>query len=305
MALQIVTGYTGTPHITSAQDRDINQGTFGAGSYILDIGTGLEAVIYSNNTIRIRAGAVCHQGCVGIIATGTRHDVMIANGTQGMKRKDLIVCRYTKNPDTSVESMTLVCIQGTAIASDPAVPAHNEGSIQEGDSPVDMPLYVVNIDGTNITSVDRVADIVRTQKETDDLIGSGTLLTSAQNIIGAVNETYKRTRSNYGKGTHTITERIYGVYGFMGTGGTMYLHIPINVASDVSSVSFTNLVASIRNTSGSYVYTTSANMASLISSAAIPGKQPVIRVVLSSSDFVGTNNTPVAGEITAATMVLA
>ena len=53
--------------------------------------------------------------------------------------------------------MSFVVIQGTPAASNPATPAYNEGLIADGDSPVDFPLYVINLDGIAITSVDKIA----------------------------------------------------------------------------------------------------------------------------------------------------
>lgn len=33
--MEIITGYTGKPHVTSEQDRDVNIGVVGEGSYVL------------------------------------------------------------------------------------------------------------------------------------------------------------------------------------------------------------------------------------------------------------------------------
>ena len=157
--MDIITGYTGEAHITSAQDRAGNQGIVGEGSYILNVGNKLAADVISANEIRIRDGVLSHQGCFGIIESGTYDSLTIANGAQGMLRHDLIVCRYTKNAGTNVEGLALVVIQGTASATNPADPTYNSGDIQAGDSPVDFPLYRVNIDGITIDSVDQVASI--------------------------------------------------------------------------------------------------------------------------------------------------
>ena len=165
--MNIITGYTGTPHITSAQDRDGNQGCYGTGSYILDVGEKMAATIESANEIRIKDGALSHQGCLGNIDNGLYEAVAISNGTQGMKRSDLIVCRYEKASGTNVESLSLVVIEGTPASSSPSDPSYNTGNIQEGDSPVDFPLYRVNINGVNVSSVTRLAPFVRTLSEID------------------------------------------------------------------------------------------------------------------------------------------
>ena len=301
--MDIVTGYLGHAHVTAAQDRTRNAGITGTGSYIFNLGEKLDAVIYSNSSVRIKDGAVCHQGCVGVIAPGTYDSVSIANGSQGMYRKDLIVCRYTLSALDDTEELELVCIQGTATSGTPTAPSYNTGQIADGDSPVDMPLYEVNLSGVNIESVTLVGQILPTTAEIESKVGSGALATSASNLIGATNETYKRTRAVYGKGTHTIS-RLYGVYGFIGTSGSLTLTIPLLVASDVTTSSITAIKASLRNTSGSYVYPTSDEMATLVQTVSIIDKQPLLRITLSSADFVGTNNTPVSGELISVTLVL-
>lgn len=168
--MEIITGYRGEPHITSAQDRATNQGCFGEGSYILDVGSKLEPEIISANEIRINDGVLSHQGCVANIAIGTYDSLTISNGSQGMKRADLIVARYTRDSETFVENVELVVIEGTPSSGTPSLPSYNEGNIQAGDSPVDMPLFRVNIDGVSVDSVDQIAENIRTQAETDTLV---------------------------------------------------------------------------------------------------------------------------------------
>lgn len=182
--MDIITGYRGTPHITSMQDRAKNQGVIGEGSYILDVGQQLAAEIVSANEIRVRDGVLSHQGCVANIAAGAYDSLEISNGTQGMLRTDLIVARYTKDAETNVEDISLVVIEGEAAASAPATPSYNEGDIQSGDSPVDMPLYKVNINGVTISSVDLIADTIWSLQS----IGDTALPTTAQTISGAIAE---------------------------------------------------------------------------------------------------------------------
>lgn len=170
--MNIITGYRGEPHITSAQDRAGNQGAYGTGSYVLNVGSKLAATIASANEIRIADGALCHQGCLANIDAGTYDSVAINNGTQGMNRIDRIVARYTKNAETNVESLNLVVIQGTAVSGTPSAPAYKTGNIQNGNSPVDMPLYQVRLTGVTVASVTREFDYVRTQKELDAAVSS-------------------------------------------------------------------------------------------------------------------------------------
>lgn len=154
--MDIITGYTGTPHITAENDRDINIGIFGSKSYVLQTGTMLTAEISNNNEIKVRDGVIMHQGCAASIKKNTYDSVTINNGSQGMKRIDLIVARYEKQPETNAELLTLKVLQGTPAETSPQVPAHTEGDIQAGDTVADMPLYEVEIDGLNITEIRKV-----------------------------------------------------------------------------------------------------------------------------------------------------
>lgn len=157
--MKIITGYTGKPHVTSEQDRDVNIGVAGEGSYVLQTGMQLAAEVSSNNEIKIRDGVLMHQGCTASIKKNTYDSLTITNGSQGMKRVDLIVARYEKNQDNGIESLDLKVIQGTPAESNPAAPQYTEGDIQAGDYVADMPMYQVIIDGLNITEVKKVFEV--------------------------------------------------------------------------------------------------------------------------------------------------
>ena len=87
-----------------------------------------------------------HQGCTASIKKNTYDSLTITNGSQGMKRVDLIVARYEKNQDNGIESLDLKVIQGTPAESNPAAPQYTEGDIQAGDYVADMPMYQVIIE---------------------------------------------------------------------------------------------------------------------------------------------------------------
>lgn len=185
--MEIITGYTGKPHVTSEQDRDVNIGVVGKGSYVLQTGMQLAAEVSSNNEIKIRDGVLMHQGCTASIKKNTYDSLIIINGSQGMKRIDLIVARYEKNQDNGIESIDLKVIQGTPAESTPTVPEYTEGDIQAGDYVADMPMYQVIIDGLNITEVKKVCevapDIGALKKEIAEL-NSNSIIESGHNDNG-------------------------------------------------------------------------------------------------------------------------
>ncbi len=163
--MEIITGYTGKPHVTAEQDRDVNEGIFDTGSFVLKTGSQLATELVSNNEIKVRDGVLVIQGCTAVIKKNTYDPVTIANGSQGMKRIDLIVARYNKNEETKIEEVMLKVIQGTPNASTAAVPTYKTGDIQSGDLVADMPLYKVTLDGLNVTSVDKMFTVIPTLPE--------------------------------------------------------------------------------------------------------------------------------------------
>lgn len=194
--MDIITGYTGSPHVTAEQDRDINIGIFGNESYVLQTGSQLTAEVSSNNEIKVRDGVIMHQGCAASIKKNTYDSLTIANGSQGMKRVDLIVARYSRDPSTNVESLALKVIQGTPSENSPTVPGYTTGDIQSGDLVADMPLYQVILNGLNITEVKKLFSLQGSIAELNSN------LTKANNNIAIINSNLisiveRGTKNNY------------------------------------------------------------------------------------------------------------
>ena len=167
--MNIIWGYKADPHITAQQLRNTYIGIFDEDAHILDVGSKLAATVVSATEIQIADGVMVGQGCTASIEHGVTESLTIANGSQGIQRKDLIVARYSKVASTGVESMTLAVITGTPASSSPADPSYNSGDIADGDSPVDFPLYRVNLNGISITSVERLVDVVSINGKFDDV----------------------------------------------------------------------------------------------------------------------------------------
>lgn len=145
--MNIVTGYTGTPHVTANEAQALNQGIFGPENYVLDVGQKFSATLVDANNITIEDGEGVLQGVQFRIAPGETENVSIDSGTSGYNRIDLICARYTKDTQTGVEAVNLVVIKGTPAASTPSEPSYNSGDVLLGDSPVDFPLYKVTLTG--------------------------------------------------------------------------------------------------------------------------------------------------------------
>lgn len=158
--MEIVSGRTGKPHVTSQQFRQLIEGTVGQESCILTSGENLEPELASNNSLKIRSGMLAHHGNISSVKIGTYDEVGLSNGSQGMKRIDLVVCRYTKNAETEVENCDWVVIMGTPAASNPVAPAYTVGNLQDGDLVDDCPIFEVHYDGINVIEVKKLVPVV-------------------------------------------------------------------------------------------------------------------------------------------------
>lgn len=164
-----------------------HQGTWGDGAYILKTGQMLEPQVQSSNEIRIRDGALMIQGALGCVKVNTYDPVTIQNGTQGMKRIDLICWQYTYDAEQDVESAEWVVIQGTPAESDPQQPAYTDGDIQQGDSPVQVPVFAVELDGINVTGVTTLLPTAPTLEELNSKLDEKIIVQRYSNRINVSN----------------------------------------------------------------------------------------------------------------------
>lgn len=214
--MNIIWGYKAEPHVTAQQLRNTYIGIFGEGIHILDVGSNLAATVISATEVQIADGVMVAQGCTASIETGVTESLTIANGSQGMLRKDLIVAQYTKNSGTGVESMGLAVKTGTPAASNPATPAYTTGSIAEGDTLVEFPLYVVNLDGISITSVERLVDVVSIKGDADAL---KTRVTTLENHMPEhIDRTYEYTSIGINANAAYSATKNIAVSGYTPTG---------------------------------------------------------------------------------------
>lgn len=175
--MEIVSGLGEKPHVTSQQFRQVLEGTIGQKSYIITSGENLEPELAANNLLKIRSGMMSHHGNVSSVKIGTYDEVELTNGSQGMKRIDLVVNRYTRNAETNIEKNEWVVIMGTPVASNPVAPAYTVGNLQKGDLVDDCPVFELHYDGINVTEVKKMLSVLPNVAElnskwTDELTGN-------------------------------------------------------------------------------------------------------------------------------------
>lgn len=154
--MDTLTGYKGKSHVRSELFRMLLVGIFGTGSYILPTGNKFSYTLESNNLLVINTGMMIHHGNVSYVDSKSGDQVTLTNGTQGMKRIDLVVNRYSLDESTGIESNEWVYIPGAAVASNPAAPSHTQGNVMDGDLVDDCPVFQIELDGLNITKITKL-----------------------------------------------------------------------------------------------------------------------------------------------------
>lgn len=178
--MEIVSGLGEKPHVTSQQFRQVLEGTIGQKSYIITSGENLEPELAANNLLKIRSGMMSHHGNVSSVKIGTYDEVELTNGSQGMKRIDLVVNRYTRNAKTNIEKNEWVVIMGTPVASNPVAPAYTVGNLQKGDLVDDCPVFELHYDGINVTEVKKMLSVLPNVAE----LNSNSIIKSGHNDNG-------------------------------------------------------------------------------------------------------------------------
>lgn len=241
--MQIITGKTGTNHVTAEDDRALHAGVFGTGNYVLDVGSKFAATIETSNSIVLSDGELVKDGTHARIRFGETESVVIENGTTGYNRIDLIVARYQKV--SGIESFTTTVIKGETTAGTPSQPEYTDGNILEGAELADFPMYAVKLEGVNIASVTPLfevrtglGDVYRkketyTKEEVESIVAElqetisklQGLVNTAQNTADAANSTAEEAKStniaqglamgNINNNIDTIVERVNAVIDFV------------------------------------------------------------------------------------------
>lgn len=148
MTIELVDGKAGVAHISSEDKAIIHQAKFGKSDMVFDWGDVLKCTMGSANKATIGTGCASIQGLDWHITSA--ESVTISNGSQGMKRNDIICAHYNRNPKTGNELVELVVLKGSpnaTAAADPKVPS---GKILSGAVDAYMPLWRIPLDGITV-----------------------------------------------------------------------------------------------------------------------------------------------------------
>lgn len=183
--MDIITGKTGKPHVTSQQDREINMSMFGKGNVVLPIGQQLRAELTSSNNIRIYDGMLSMQGCVASIGADGYQDLTIESLTTGTERTDYVCAKYVKENSTGYESISLVVISGTE--GNP--PTIEDNEIRNGATEAYFPLYSIKIkSATELTLTPLFENVTPILPQLNDIAKTNRLLYQGEGLFMTENQ---------------------------------------------------------------------------------------------------------------------
>ena len=148
MTIELVDGKAGTMHISSEDKAIIHQAKFSKSDVVFDWGDAFKCSMSSSNRATVGTGCASIQGLDWHITSA--ESVTISNGSQGMKRNDIICAHYHRDSKTGNENVALTVLKGSPNATAAADPTIPSGKILSGAVDAYMPLWRIPLDGITV-----------------------------------------------------------------------------------------------------------------------------------------------------------
>ena len=148
MTIELVDGKAGVAHISSEDKAIIHQAKFSKSDVVYDWGDVFKCSTSSSNRATVGTGCASIQGLDWHITSA--ESVTISNGSQGMKRNDIICAHYHRDSKTGNELVELTVLKGTPNATTAADPTIPSGKILSGAVDAYMPLWRIPLDGITV-----------------------------------------------------------------------------------------------------------------------------------------------------------
>ena len=148
MTIELVDGKAGVAHISSEDKAIIHQAKFGKSDMVFDWGDVLKCTMGSANKATIGTGCASIQGLDWHITAA--ETVTIENGSQGMKRNDIIAAHYHRDSTSGIETVKLTVLKGSPNATAAADPTIPSGKILSDAVDAYMPLWRIPLDGITV-----------------------------------------------------------------------------------------------------------------------------------------------------------
>lgn len=148
MTIELVDGKAGVAHISSEDKAIIHQAKFSKSDVVYDWGDSFKCSMSSSNRATVGTGCASIQGLDWHITSA--ESVTISNGSQGMKRNDIICAHYHRDSKTGNENVALTVLKGSPNATAAADPTIPSGKILSGAVDAYMPLWRIPLNGITV-----------------------------------------------------------------------------------------------------------------------------------------------------------
>lgn len=148
MTIELVDGQAGVAHISSEDKAIIHQAKFSKSDVVFDWGDAFKCSMSSSNRATVGTGCASIQGLDWHITSA--ESVTISNGSQGMKRNDIICAHYHRDSTSGIETVELAVLKGSPDATAAADPTIPSGKILFGAGDAYMPLWRIPLDGITV-----------------------------------------------------------------------------------------------------------------------------------------------------------
>lgn len=148
MTIELVDGKAGVAHISSEDKAIVHQAKFSKSDVVYDWGDAFKCSMSSSNMATVGTGCASIQGLDWHITAA--ESVTISNGSQGMKRNDIIAAHYHRDSTSGIETVELVVLKGTPNATQATDPTIPSGKILSGATDAYMALWRIPLDGITV-----------------------------------------------------------------------------------------------------------------------------------------------------------
>lgn len=160
-AITIYTPDTETPHIYAEDDAQIHRALIGSSGITL-ADNALACTVVNANTVRLASGLYSMQGYMLAVQAGTTQDLTVDSGSAGAYRHDLVVADFVRGGGATADEFKFMIVKGTNATSASAAvdPTLTQDNLITGGSHRQEALYRLNINGTEIASVEKIAPFI-------------------------------------------------------------------------------------------------------------------------------------------------
>lgn len=175
--IDLVTGYTGEPHVTADQARMFNYALVGYEDCCMDNAYGWSCEVTGANAVRIGGGDAIINGAH--VRSDNSGVITLEANAAGYKRNDLVGIEVHAND--GVESAMIKYYKGTPVTGTPSDPSYPAQALYVGGTVRFYPLWRIVFNGASISTTTKLFTTLKSLKNHEERVKT------LENKVGAMN----------------------------------------------------------------------------------------------------------------------